>query len=73
MEGKNKQSLKNKQDYLDNIQVSRESITVFNKVTKSFPDLSDIAHELMYLEQANIAQEYKELVDHIRSIGNSYE
>jgi hypothetical protein len=60
----------NKEDYLNNIQISREAIQVFDKVSKTFkkdaPDLSDIATELIHLEQENITKEYQSLVDHIR-------
>lgn len=51
---------------LDNMAVRREAIGVFTKIINRFPDLTDEASELIFIEQSNITKDMSELVDAIR-------
>lgn len=55
--------MQEKQQILDSIKASRAGMRVVNSCIKTFPQLSDICHDIIQKEQANIKKYFSQLVE----------
>ena len=53
----------NKSDILEEIKHSRAGMRVVSSCIKTFPELSDICHTIIDLEQANIRKYFQQLIE----------